>query len=95
MILPASAIAITPEGCRHQFDIRVPSGAVVLVDLRFRPDQRVNIAFGQPGGGGDAAEWELRTTADGTLRRSFSAADIGRTGQVMVVVTTTGEVHAG
>ncbi|MBA3778994.1 MAG: hypothetical protein H0X16_06830 [Chloroflexi bacterium] len=87
-MLPASASAIPAEGCRQEFIFDLPPDGAVVVNVRFNPDQRVNIGVTRPGGGGDAAEWPLRTAADGTLRRTLTAQEIGLTGRVVVVVLT-------
>ncbi|MBA3780018.1 MAG: hypothetical protein H0X16_12115 [Chloroflexi bacterium] len=88
VLFPGTAAAIPTEGCRQEFGFDLSAGGSVVVNVRFNPEQRVTIGITRPGGGGDAAEWLLRTAADGTLRRTLTAEEIGLTGRVAVVVLT-------
>jgi hypothetical protein len=86
-LFPPTVAAVT-LGCLRDKIVEVAPDSYVTVDLRIRPNQSVNVMFGRPGGGDDVAEWRLQTDTDGRLRRSFSAGQIERTGQVKVTVTT-------
>jgi hypothetical protein len=90
LFAPAPAAAITGEGCRFEQLVTLPADGALIVTLRFKPEQRVMIAFVTPRGDRLYSEHGERTSLSGALRRTYTLRQIRlwAGGKVAVVVIT-------
>jgi hypothetical protein len=87
---PAPVAAITGEGCRFEQVVTLPDDGALTITLRYRPEQRVVVAFVTPRGDRLYSEHVERTSPSGALRRTYTPRQIRlwAGGKVAVVVIT-------
>jgi hypothetical protein len=94
---PASAAAITGEGCRFEQVVTLPVDGALTIILRYKPEQHFVIAFVTPRGDRLYSEHVERTSLSGALLRTYTPRQIRlwAGGKVAVVVITSKSCRPG